>query len=52
MEENKLLKKVDFFFFALDYFIDVLTTVLGLERGSYIAVYGGSENSRISSKIF
>ncbi len=35
----------------MDYFIDVLTTFLGLESGSYVAVYGGSENSWISSKI-
>ncbi len=35
----------------MGYFNDVLTTFLGLERGSSIAVYGGSESSRISSKI-
>ncbi len=35
----------------MDYFNDVLTTFLGLERGSCSAVYGGSESSRISSKI-
>ncbi len=36
----------------MDYFIDVLTTFLGLVRGSCVAVYvyGGSESSRISSK--
>ncbi len=32
-------------------FNDVLTIFLGLERVSYISVYGGSESSRISSKI-
>ncbi len=31
----------------MDYFNDVFTTFLGLERGSYIGVYGGSESSRI-----
>ncbi len=31
-----------------DYFKDVLTTFLGLERGSSVAVYSGSESSRIS----
>ncbi len=35
----------------MDYYINVLTTFLGLERGSYIAVYAGSESSWISSKI-
>ncbi len=35
----------------MDYFKDVLTTFLGLERGSCIAVYAGPESSRISSKI-
>ncbi len=34
-----------------DYFIDVLTTFLGLECFSYVAVYGESESSRISSKL-
>ncbi len=34
----------------MDYFNNVLTTFLGLERGSYIAVYSESESSRISSK--
>ncbi len=32
----------------MDYFNDVLTTFLGLEHGSYIAVYAGSESSHIS----
>ncbi len=27
----------------MDYFTDVLTKFLGLERGSSVAVYGGSE---------
>ncbi len=36
----------------MDYFNDVLTTFLGLECGSSMAVYAGSESSRISSKIF
>ncbi len=31
----------------MDYFNDVLTTFLGLEHVSCIAVYAGSENSRI-----
>ncbi len=35
----------------MDYFNNVLTTFLGLERGSCIVVYAGSESSRISSKI-
>ncbi len=30
---------------------DVLTTFLGLERGSCVAVYAGSESSRILLKI-
>ncbi len=34
----------------MDYFNDVRTTFLGLERGSCIAVYAQSESSRISSK--
>ncbi len=34
----------------MDYFNDVFTTFLGLEPVSCIAVYGGSESSRISSK--
>ncbi len=34
----------------MDYFNDVLTTFVGLEHGSYIAVYAGSESSWISSK--
>ncbi len=35
----------------MDYFHDVLTAFLGLKRDSCIAVYGGSESSRISLKI-
>ncbi len=35
----------------MDYFNNVLTTFLGFDRGSTLAVYGGSESSRISSKI-
>ncbi len=31
----------------MDYFIDVLATCLCLDSGSSLAVYGGSENSRI-----
>ncbi len=34
----------------MDYFNDVFTAFLGLERGSSVAVYAGSESSRISSK--
>ncbi len=34
----------------MNYFNDVLTTFLGLERVSCFAVYAGSESSRISSK--
>ncbi len=34
----------------MDYFNDVLTAFLALERFSCFAVYGGSESSRISSK--
>ncbi len=34
----------------MDYFNDVLTTFLGLEHGSRIAVYAASESSQISSK--
>ncbi len=34
----------------MDYFTDVYTTFLGLERVSCVAVYAGSESSRISSK--
>ncbi len=37
--------------FHMDYFNDVLTTFLGLERGSCVAVYAGSESSQISLKI-
>ncbi len=35
----------------MDYFNDVLTTFLGLEPGSCVAVYAGSESSWIWSKI-
>ncbi len=35
----------------MDYFNDVLTTFLGLERVSCVAVYTGSESSQISSKM-
>ncbi len=35
----------------MDYFNDVFATFLGLEGFSCIAVYAGSESSRISSKI-
>ncbi len=35
----------------MDYFNDALTTFLGLEHFSCIAVYAGSESSRISAKI-
>ncbi len=34
----------------MDYFVDVLGTFLGLERGSSHAAYAGSESSRISYK--
>ncbi len=34
----------------MDYFKDVLTTFLGLEHDSSIAVYVGPESSRISSQ--
>ncbi len=34
----------------MDYFNDVLTNFLEIERGSCVAVYLGSEISRISSK--
>ncbi len=33
-----------------DYFTDFLTKFLCVDRGSCVAVYGGSESSRISSK--
>ncbi len=33
------------------YFSNVLTTFPGLESGGSIAVYAGSESSRMSSKI-
>ncbi len=35
----------------MDYFNDVLTKFLCLDHGSTLAVYGGSESSRISSKL-
>ncbi len=35
----------------MDYFIDILTTILGLKRFSWITVYTGSESSRVSSKL-
>ncbi len=35
----------------MDYFNNVLTTFLGLKCVSCVAVYAGSESSRISSKI-
>ncbi len=35
----------------MDYFNDVLTTFLGLELVSCVAVHGGTESSQISSKI-
>ncbi len=35
----------------MDYFNNVLTTFLRLDRGSTLAVYGGSERSRNSSNI-
>ncbi len=60
-EEKKSFNKVVFVFFThkkysqswclMDYFNDVFTTFLGLERFSCIAVYAGSESSLISSKI-
>ncbi len=34
-----------------EYFNNVLTTFMGLERVICVAVYVGSESSRISSKI-
>ncbi len=34
----------------MEYFNNVLTNFLGLERGSSVAVYAGSESSQISSK--
>ncbi len=36
----------------IDYFNDVLTNFLGLECGSCVAVYAGTEISRILSKMF
>ncbi len=35
----------------MDYFNNVITTFLGLERDSSLAVYAGSESFQISSKI-
>ncbi len=35
----------------MDYFNNVLTTFLDLERISCVAVYGGSESSQTSSNI-
>ncbi len=35
---------------VMDYYNDVLTTFLGLERVSCVAVYAGSESSLISHK--
>ncbi len=35
----------------MDYFNDVFTTFLGLERGSCIDVYARSESSRIQSNF-
>ncbi len=35
----------------MDYFNNVFTAFLDLERVSCVAVYAGSESSRISSKI-
>ncbi len=35
----------------MDYFNNVFTTFLCLDRGRTLAVYGGSESSQISSKI-
>ncbi len=32
------------------YFNDVIITFMGIEHGSCVAVYAGSESSRISSK--
>ncbi len=34
----------------MDYFNNVLTVFLGLEHGSFNAVYAGSESYQISSK--
>ncbi len=34
----------------MDYFTDVFATFLSLDRGNYIAVYGGSESSQNTSK--
>ncbi len=35
----------------MDYFTDVLAMFLCVDRGDILAVYGGSESSRISSKM-
>ncbi len=35
----------------MDYFNDVITNFLGLERASCVAVYAGSESSQIELKI-
>ncbi len=35
----------------MDYFNDVITTFLCLEHVRFIAIYGGSESARISTKI-
>ncbi len=66
MEEKKLLNKVLFahkkysrsfitlhlnHWYHMDYFNDILTTLLGFERDRSIAVYAGPGSSRISSKI-
>ncbi len=65
-EEKTLLNKVIIFVFfshkkyshsfiklrsTTDVTWTIFTTFLGLERGRTLAVYAGSENSRISSKI-
>ncbi len=34
----------------MDYFTDVLAMFLCVDRGNILAVFGGSESSRISSK--
>ncbi len=66
MEEIKLLNEVIIFAFFehkislasknygwrhMDYFNNVLTTFLDLELGGSLAVYGGTESSRILLKI-
>ncbi len=35
----------------MDYFNDVVTTFLGLERSSSVAVYGGSKSSQIKNTL-